>query len=307
MECIRYYFSLLNETVTLTYAILYLFVGVTAVAGNAIALRILLKSDMKTKSNKILKSLTIADLLVGFIACPVFVFQLMTRSYLHDCMFENIRNQVVLSLTSTSALNMVFIACDRYILMTRLTNYDKCMGDSKLNILITMAWVIPPCIYSLRYINYTIYRMTFLACDVITVVMIIVSYLLVLHRTRQMQARLNQHRNTSNVSSYQIQLSRNVTIIVTGFILCAIPAFFTVLLGYIYEPKEIRSVYLQHAFLFSFFTSSLNSCVNPLIYAWKFPRFKQHLLKMFSRKLGAKYEMDMRSWTRRSTVVTSVP
>lgn len=66
-----------------------------------------------------------------------------------------------------------------------------------------------------------------------------------------------------------------VAIIVGCFIVCWTP--FMVLLHGILDHTDIEN---WHLFLYSFIPATLNSCINPAIYAWKMTAFRSEFCKL---------------------------
>lgn len=293
----RYFFlNLITEPATTIYGVLFLVVSVVAIAGNVIASIILWKPCMRNKTNRILKSLVVADAFVGLFSCPLYVYELLiTRRYLTDSIvYEDVRNALTIWLSSTSALTVVLIAGDRYLLLTKLTNYSFYMNEKRMTRLIVLTWLYPLVVVSMCFVNVAAYRYTYIISITFSTTVICVCYILMLKKLKEKRKRFDSVRsicgaspNTAVSSKHsrpemqrQVQLTKNVSFLVTCFIICNVPSLVTAIVRVVLQPRFISSEALQQAYLFSLFAGSANSCINPVVYAAKFPEFHRHLKKM---------------------------
>lgn len=294
--CHQFYLNLIAAHVLELYGVLFVLIGIVAVIGNVLSAIIVWKPAMKqSHSNLILKSLIIADTLVGGLVCPLLAYQLLTHSYLENCNYERIRDFLAISLTSISSLTIAIIAFDRYLLLTKLNNYSKYMSKKKIQILLVVLWIFPPLASSMRYINFSLYRYVFIATGSTSTLAIIVSYLLILKEIHTKRKLLELQRvnikavGTSDLSNeqiqedFQLQIAKKVALLVSCFLVCNIPSIITVIVRTIIQPNELTSSSLQNAYLFSCFVFSLNSSINPFVYASRYPEFQTHLRGMFKR------------------------
>lgn len=289
--CLYYHLNLITNPAATIYGILFLVIGILAIIGNVISGIILWKPAMKDKSNGFLKSLVIADAFVGIFCCPLYVHQLITKTFLStSIVYEEVRNYLNVWLSSTSALTIVLIAADRYLLLTKLTNYSTYMNDRRMAVLIAFAWLYPLMAVSMCFVNDFVYRYTYIVSTICSTAALCTFYILTLKNISRKRKRFQSVRSVSTTSinhvsrqekRQQLQLTKNVSFLVACYIVCSVPSLITAVVRSIYQPNAITSSALQQAYLFAYFSGSANSCINPMVYAAKFPEFRYHLKKMF--------------------------
>lgn len=286
--CRYFYLNLIEAPFSIIYGVLFLLVAITAIIGNVLSIIILWKPTMTSKSNKILRSLAIADVLVGILSCPLYVYQLLTGNYLSDGIYEDIRHFFTVWLSSTSALSVVLLAIDRYFMMTKLTNYSLYISDNKLLILIVFTWLYPLLILTSCYVSFNVYRYGYILSTMCSTTTICVCYVLIIRELKKRRKNILLTTRTNHWQSFdrkksnalEIQLARKVAFLVGCFILCNAPSFIVGTVRAIYQPTVITSSALQQAYLFAFFSASANSSINPIVYIAKYPEFQRQLKKM---------------------------
>ena len=85
--CHLIYQSITSPT-TYIYACLFIISGIIAAAGNTLALVILWQPQMRTKANKILRSLVVSDAMVGYVLFPYSTYMMFTPSTLKVCIWK---------------------------------------------------------------------------------------------------------------------------------------------------------------------------------------------------------------------------
>lgn len=133
----------LTTPTTQIYGILSIFAAILAAGGNTIVLLVLWMPNQRIKSNKILTSLAISDSLVGYILLPLFSWQLLNVDKLQDCLVDYSREYITTVFIGSSLFTLGVVSYDRYILLTKLTNYDVYMSKTKVIVLLTISWAFP--------------------------------------------------------------------------------------------------------------------------------------------------------------------
>ena len=118
--------------------------SILAIVENGFILFFIWKPDRKIPfSIKILSSLAVSDLLVGMVLSPVTSWQVLNHTSLNNCNADYVRRYFTVLLVGSSVLTLVLVAFNRYISLTKLTNYNRYMSNRKLIVLITFAWLVP--------------------------------------------------------------------------------------------------------------------------------------------------------------------
>ena len=203
--------SLLEPPLTFVFGFMFIVTSVMATVGNGFSLFIIWRPGLKlTSSTKILTSLVVSDLLVGIILSPLTCFQVLNYISLNDCEIDYARRYLFFFLCNTSGLTLVVISYDRYILLTKLTNYNKFMTKNKLIVLLILAWLVPALIplLQLKIFGPYVYLFGILTVFFGALVFLIISYSCIVKVIRQKEKQLETHEvnlveSSSDNTSYE--------------------------------------------------------------------------------------------------------
>lgn len=333
----RQYYSLLDPTTSLTFAVFFVCTSFFAASGNTLA-AIILWRRIKRRPNLLLKSLVIADAFNGYISGPLFAIQLFVSHHTTSelCTLQTVRDSISVCLIAASILTVVCIAYDRYMLLSKSKNYNKYITHKKLKLLILVCWSFPPFGLTIKFVSLFTYEILFFICTALALIALCIFYILILMHTKQRKKRIRTHQlhnrifegvtrmssnelenrydstqntdqkacgeitvfkinsnNNSNINqdesskdhgrgSGQLELFQKVTVLIACFCLCFVPSAVVVIIDGIKQEATVDYP-LQNAFIFSVWLTSLNSCINPIIYASQYPEFQRHLRAMFKR------------------------
>ena len=123
---------------------MFTMLSVLAIVENGFILLFIWKMGRKmTSSVKILSSLAVSDLLVGVVLSPVTSWQVLNHTSLSNCNAEYVRRYFSILLIGSSVLTLGLVAFDRYISLTKLTNYNRYMNNRKLiSLLFLPGWFL---------------------------------------------------------------------------------------------------------------------------------------------------------------------
>ena len=136
--------STLHPPLTTVFGASFMLISIMATVANGLVLIIIWKPGHHnvTSTTKLLTSLAVTDLLVGIIVSPLSSWQVLNYK-LNVCEIDYARRYFSIFLGITSGLTLALISYDRYILLTKLTNYNKYMTKRKLIILLIFVWLVP--------------------------------------------------------------------------------------------------------------------------------------------------------------------
>ena len=268
-------------SMTWNYAMggLSIFAGATALLENTVALFILFwYRNLHTLSNKLLISLAISDLFVGLTIAPIQAMQLLSSQLHYNCKLDEIRRYLGTLLIGASALSIGAISYDRYLHMSKLTNYNMYMSSRKIGILCFFSWSIPAIIPFLRFLDksensYGIVIIVFL----VTILATIVScYLLIIIGLRKASSSMNSVSEAS--LQRQVKAMKTVIVIITCFIITILPICVYLVINMVVDnisPPALTDIYLVVMTI-----ATLNSSLNPVIYYLRDPYFKSNTKKL---------------------------
>lgn len=313
---------LLTPPFTYVISVTFVINTILGTIGNLIVLIILYKSKVRSKTNKLLISLAISDLLVCVILSPLTFLELVLQNKEITCYIDKTRIFFVLLLIGASASTVSAISYDRYILLTKLTNYHQYITSVKLLLLLLYAWLVPIVVFAF-FISGRIY-LYFISILVLLflspLIALTISYYLIVKEIKLKEKKLQQHQsecpspngslmisqmelNNQEVSTSRssnknkirivaskkdtklhVDIAKAVILLILCYIVCLLPAnVWTVLVMINSSSPFTSAINLQYLYIITMVTTQVNSTLNPIIYFSKNPEFKKGLDKLFGR------------------------
>lgn len=256
----------------------------------------LLSRQLHTPTNLLLLSLAVSDLLVGLLLMPVEIIYIQACWFLGDivCTLYYIIDYVI---TSVSVANMVLISIDRYIAITDPLGYHTKVTKQRVQICVILCWICSV-LYRLfilqDYLNdpgksssclgectVVINQYAGLVDLILTLIVpisvIIILYLRVFlvavsqaHAIRAHIPAVTGRQPMSVVKRSEMKAARTLAIIIVVFLICFCPYYHSALLGedtFVDASSAPFEIWLAH----------INSCLNPVIYAFFYPWFRKSI------------------------------
>ncbi|XP_078346709.1 tachykinin-like peptides receptor 86C [Oculina patagonica] len=273
---------------------------ITDIAGNAIVCLLILKfKDMRIPMNYLILNLAVADIMVALFIVPRFIFvhlfkhpDGMTGTVL--CKLLTGGNLIWIGSVAT-AFTLVVVAIERYHAVVNSHSNQGQLTAAKVEIIVPVIWLFAvifnlPLLLTIFYNNESDFCMQdwpqqwmvkantivwYLVTGVIPIIIMAVLY------SRVVVALWFQNEDTSdNVRMAMLKVRRRVTKMVVTvsavFALCRIPALTMYVVSY-FSPSQDYSDVLH---IISVVLVTLNSSVNPFIYALVNQRFRQHIKEL---------------------------
>lgn len=289
-------YSKLTPPTTTVYAVLFTVTGIFATFGNLISMAILLQPRMRNKSTNVLFSLALSDTLVGIVLGTYTAYELIETHLLRDCRYEFARLFLTVSFIGVSAVNVGLIAYERYVVLTMIEPHHTGTESKRTTALILLSWILPGGLYAAFHFNY--YLRNILICLLIIGPLISLTTFYGLIR-KAIKGKHVQIRSDSKLDDLQrkedeklrklqharhLKLTKAVIYLIVSYIICLIPATVAIVMNVVYVVRKISaSVATQHYYLFSVLGCALNSCINPIIYAAKYPEFRNIMREMWTK------------------------
>jgi hypothetical protein len=302
------------ENALLALAITIIIFAIVTILGNTLVLVTTWRErSLHEPSKYFIVCLAVADLLVGMILEPLFVFQLVFGALARNndvCRFMVGLDTVALT---ASIYSLTFISFDRYLKLRKPLQYRCRMTTSKSLKIIFIIWFISTAfatyaatpdsgsngiLFTAKFsvsclpdVSKAKRFYTFLAVSAFflptLVILIMYALIFVVVHKRQKMLRNGELGQTFNDRNQQRAFLQNlktirVLLVVAGvFILCWGPFFINLLLVY-YSRESIEIVALLVGLVLPYF----NSLCNPIIYACLDRTYREAFKNLFQRMCG---------------------
>ncbi|CAH1158838.1 unnamed protein product [Phyllotreta striolata] len=274
---------------------LWMFMGVGTtfgtIVGNVLTLfAILLSKKLSSMmANYFVFSLAVSDLMVG-LSLPYHML-FYTLDDFGSLKYACLLRFVLISFASSSSIcNLLFIAMDRYLAIVYPLHYARFMVKNRAVSLIAVGWAMSfttafvPIIWnewkegvSCEIVN--VFPSNFLQFILLPMFSLVWTTMLLLY-TRICQEASGQQKKIAVSGNLHQTKSFQMTLVILGcFTICWLPYFIIVI--YIRTTKNDETATLYEVF---FNLAMANSCMNPLIYAWKNRTFRKAFLALLKCK-----------------------
>ena len=317
--------STLHPPLTTVFGASFMLISIMATVANSLVLIIIWKPGHHnvTSTTKLLTSLAVTDLLVGIIVSPLSSWQVLNYK-LNFCEIDYARRYFSIFLGITSGLTLALISYDRYILLTKLTNYNKYMTKRKLVILLIFAWFVPALmpVFQIKIFGPYIYFLGIITCFFGILIVLVISYLCIVRVIWKKEKKLQTYETelplvetsigTANCKRSKepstftkkkfinerdmsrkgerrerkyVALAKSVVILMLFFLLFSSPITIWTILNIINVKHDfVDQNIIQICYIIASFTAQFNSCVNPFIYFLKNPEFRRCAKNFFKRQ-----------------------
>ena len=263
---------------------------------------------LRSPFNYFVINLAVADLIVGIISMPIGIYN-HTLEYLKtkpDVLKRVFTVTLFISLTA-SLLCLITLSVDRYVAITFPMKYRSNLTWRKCWIGSFIIWILSlslPLIYlKVGYINYLmIYVNTAVVIAAITLVM---TYIRIYKFLRgQIQRMKEISRTTSNETKMleskrtlqQKKVTRVFLWILVLFLVCYIPATIIVYILQFCTACRCESIHIMRDT--TFYLLTVNSCMNPFVYALKNKHYRHALTQVWKNSRGSMSSLT-RLWSLR--------
>ena len=308
-------FGLLSTQLSHFFGIANSIICIVSTFGNSLIFFVFYKDRrLHTRSSCCLLSLVTTDFLAGFLLEPIFTTQLFYRTSRTNCGLNTVRRFITSMLLGASMSSIALISYDRYLLLSKSSQYNSHMTKRRIGVLILLCWVLPGLSPLLNYsfaghgfFSAVIFVYTFLMLFIISW-----SYYTIIKIVKRNEARLvqvlrndlankvtkSQKRNKTDRS--RIKAARAISVILLCFIASnapltcylAIATGNTIMGKHLLGPEATDAVYVG-----TITVTLLNSIINPIIYYFRIPGFKNSLIKLLGLSSGIRVSSESRNYS----------
>ena len=283
-----------------TSSVLSIVMAPIIVLGNLLVLLAVWKDPLKklrsSPSNFILVSMALADLSVGLVVCPItaywgwVIFDKGTSPFDLSVIFA-----INVFSVNVSFGHMFLLTVDRLFAVVKPLQYRVIITNKRAVIASCVCWI-----YFLAFgcsflmlrdyfaIMGAVYNVQLLS---ILVSMLIMYTVITIRLRRYSKTRMNKPIHSPNsllvILQREKRLFKAITIVICAFLICYMPWFIVQLLIYLCKPCHPHLALLMIFFGFSGSLTYANSGLNPVLYSWRLPRYRE-TFKYFWKKRALK-------------------
>ena len=271
--------------------------GLAAITGNVVVLWLFYKHEsLRTISNRFLASLSIADVLVGFVIDPVWiVIKCWIQPEVHSNLFLT-STMLWIHTTAATTLNSCCVSIDRFIAIRFPFRYQDSLTKRRCFAVIILVWFISLSLPFLMFSREGNDRKELFVSITITICLVpllVVSfcYILIFKLARKQFRRILETTNIPDSGeNIRVRVVQNLKAIKTvGFVLSAciitwMPSVVLQLVKFYYMEEEKRCRLRKLTFVVSPWVEAIaftSSAINPLIYYFRNSDFRRAFRRTF--------------------------
>ncbi|XP_028448899.1 trace amine-associated receptor 13c-like [Perca flavescens] len=249
--------------------------------------------QLHTPTNILLLSLAVSDLLVGLVLMPAESIRNTTCWFLGDIVCS-LYNYLSVIITVASIGTIVLISVDRYVAICDPLHYNIRITVNRVKLCVYLCWLYcvsysflcvkddltQPGRYNSCYgecvlvVDYVLKAVDLVLSFIVPFTVIIALYLRIFAvavcQARAMRSHITavtlQHSVTPKAKKSELKAARNLGVLVVVFLICFCPYYGLLIAGD--DWVSASSSFVVYLFY-------LNSCLNPVIYAFFYPWFRK--------------------------------
>ena len=253
--------------------------------------------QLHNPTNLLIVSLSVSDFLVGLLLMPVRILLTEACWFLGDLMCA-LYYIVEFIITSSSVGNMVLISIDRYLAICDPLQYTTKVTLDRTKFSVCLCWICSvlynclilknfltqpdgqnscygECVVVLNNITGTVdFVFTFISPITVIVVLYLRVFVVAVSQARPMRSHITivtlQPSVKVTAKKSEMKAARTLGVVVVVFLICICPYYSPVLVGQDIENSGSSSPFADWLFY-------LNSCLNPVIYAFFYPWLRKSI------------------------------
>ena len=283
------------ETVIITNCVLNVPLMLISILGNTLVLAAIIRTpSIRSASMILLCSLAVSDLLVGFVAQPLYIAK---RLHTTDRLLHFAAKLTGFSLCGVSLLTITAITLDRFLALHYHMRYATLVTKSRVKYTLATIWFLTSFVLSSSQLwnkraRTTVAALVIIICLIISTFCYIKIYLIV--RRHQLQIHAQQQAvkifNAKN-SLNMVRLKRsamNTFLFYVALIICYLPLY--ILLTFHGSSKRRKE--WSNKWDFAYTAVFLNSSINPFLYCWRLGELRTAVVKTARQMLCKQTEQN---------------
>ena len=255
-----------------------------SILGNALVLAAIIRTPgIRSTSMIMLCSLAVSDLLLGFIAQPIYIAEQLAE----DPFVYHVWKSIGASLCLISLLTITAITVDRFLALHYHMRYVTVVTKSRVKYAVVIVWLISLLASCLHIWSLRVHKLHLGVVVFICVIIFTFSYIriyLIVRRHRleihAQQQALQSSNSENNLNMVRLKNSAmNTFVFYIAFIISYFPMFILLSLYGIFNKNWQPKWNFATTLVFS------NSSINPFLYCWRLRELPTAVVKTARRML----------------------
>ncbi|XP_029936977.1 trace amine-associated receptor 13c-like [Myripristis murdjan] len=279
----------------ITYILLSFISVLTVVLNLLVIISISHYRQLHTPTNLLLLSLAVSDFLVGLLVMPVEILFIEACWLLGDVMCA-VNYLVIVTIISSSVGNMVLISIDRCVAICDPLCYPTKITLRRVKLGVCLCWICSAfyncvilsdsftqpgrhnschgeCVILISYVMGTAdFVFTFIGPITVIIVLYMRVFVVAVSQARAMRSHIVsvtlQPSGTGTAKKSELKAARTLGVVIGVFLACLFPYYCISLTG---QETMINASFVS----FDIWLFNINSCLNPVIYAFFYPWFRK--------------------------------
>jgi len=278
-----------HETIIIINCVLNAPLMLISIIGNALVLAAILRTpSIRSNSVIMLCSLAVSDLLVGFVAQPLYIADELQRLISQDELLYRLSAIIGFFVCGVSLGTITAISVDRFLALHYHMRYATLVTKARVKCILALIWLLVFSGVGFYFWNKFVYHLIGGIFTAICIVICTFSYIKIYRivRQHQLQIQAQQHavessiilRNHMNVVRLK-KSAMNTFVFYICMVICYFPhVVLLTLFGTIHKDWKTE-------WTFATTVVFMNSSINPFLYCWRLRELRTVLLKTIRQLL----------------------
>jgi len=271
-----------------TSSVLSIVMSPIIVLGNVLVLLAVWKDPLKKlrswPSNFILVSMALADLLVGLVVCPITAYWGWVIFVKEQSPFDlSVIFAINVFSVNVSFGHMFLLTVDRVFAVVTPLEYRAKVTNKRVVIASCVCWIyflVFGCSFLMLRDYFAIMGAVYNFQLLFILFSMLIMYLVIMFRFHiYSKARVKEQEKSSKsrliILQREKKLFKAITAVICAFLICYLPWFIVQMLIYLCKPCHPNLSWLMISFGFSGSLTYANSGLNPILYSWRLPKYKE--------------------------------
>lgn len=281
--------------VSITTMVLAIIFMIATVPGNLMVILAVLvdpNKNLRSPFTLLVANLAVTDLIVGALVEPLSINTHYRESMGLSISMSWFSQSVYFLCCTASLLSLAALTVDRYLAITKPLWYRATASYKRVGFAASMVWILSCCFTSVFFfVGFVAYAFVFANITMFcTIFIFIFSYVRIFQYAKNQIASIDaltdgqaeHNKARQRAIEMENKLTKTYLIMLGVFVSCYIPSCIMIYLMNLCHACSCELIHWLRDFHFVFIT--INSLINPFLYAFRLPNFKSAVLRMFCCK-----------------------